>query len=210
MAVFRQATSREDDPQIHSHVVVSAKVRAPDGQWMALDARYLKRHQRALGGLYQSVLRAELSHRYAVAWGPIENGQAEIAGMPAELLAAFSKRTTQVNTALGDKIAEFRDRQGRDPSRWERAALPRPAHRSTTSPRHGARRQLGSAGPRIASSPRCEPQHSPRRSANPSQRPTSLSSSQPAARRGPAPTCSEPSATSHQPCRTWWDSTGHR
>lgn len=49
LAVFRQATSREDDPQIHTHVVVSAKVRAPDGQWMALDARYLKRHQRAQG-----------------------------------------------------------------------------------------------------------------------------------------------------------------
>ena len=36
---------------------------------MALDARYLKRNQRALGGLYQSVLRAELTHRYGVGWG---------------------------------------------------------------------------------------------------------------------------------------------
>jgi conjugative relaxase-like TrwC/TraI family protein len=138
MAVFRQATSREDDPQIHTHVVFSAKVRAPDGQWMALDARYLKRHQRALGGLYQSVLRAELSHRYGVAWGPIENGQAEIAGMPAELLTAFSKRTAQVDAALADKITDFRDRQGRDPSRWERAALTREAARDTRAPKTGA------------------------------------------------------------------------
>ena len=71
MATFRQATSREDDPQLHTHVVISAKVRAADGRWMALDARYLKGKQRALGGLYQSVLRAELAHRYGVAWGPI-------------------------------------------------------------------------------------------------------------------------------------------
>jgi conjugative relaxase-like TrwC/TraI family protein len=138
MAVFRQATSREDDPQIHTHVVFSAKVRAPDGQWMALDARYLKRHQRALGGLYQSVLRAELSHCYGVAWGPVHNGQAEIAGMPTELLAAFSKRTTQVDAALGEKIAEFRDREGRDPSRWERAALTREAARDTRATKTGA------------------------------------------------------------------------
>jgi conjugative relaxase-like TrwC/TraI family protein len=138
MAVFRQATSREDDPQIHTHVVFSAKVRAPDGQWMALDARYLKRHQRAHGGLYQSVLRAELSHRYGVAWGPVENGQAEMAGMPAELLAAFSKRTTQVDVALSEKIAEFRNREGRDPSRWERAALTREAARDTRAPKTGA------------------------------------------------------------------------
>lgn len=75
MAAFRQATSREDDPQLHTHVVISTKVQAPDGRWYALDARYLKRKQRSLGGLYQSVLRAELTHRYGVVWGPIVNGQ---------------------------------------------------------------------------------------------------------------------------------------
>lgn len=96
LAVFQQGTSREDDPQVHNHVVVSAKVTAPNGRWMALDGRYLKRHQRALGGLYQSVLRAELTHRYGVAWHPIVNGQAEMAGMPTELLEAFSKRAAQV------------------------------------------------------------------------------------------------------------------
>jgi conjugative relaxase-like TrwC/TraI family protein len=131
MAAFGQATSREDDPQLHTHVVVSAKVQTPDEGWMALDARYLKRHQRALGGLYQSVLRAELTHRYGVAWGPVENGQAEIAGIPRELLEAFSKRTAQVDAALADKVGEFRDRQGRDPSRWERAALTREAAEDT-------------------------------------------------------------------------------
>ena len=92
MATFRQTTSRADDPQIHTHAVISAKVQTADGRWMALDARYLKRHQRMLGGLYQSVLRAELTHRFGVAWRPIVNGQAEIAGMPAELLDVFSKR----------------------------------------------------------------------------------------------------------------------
>ena len=39
MAAFRQATSREDDPQLHSHVVISAKVQTADGRWWALDAR---------------------------------------------------------------------------------------------------------------------------------------------------------------------------
>jgi conjugative relaxase-like TrwC/TraI family protein len=131
MAPFGQATSREDDPQLHTHVVVSAKLQTPDGRWMALDARYLKRHQRALGGLYQSVLRAELTHRYGIAWEAIENGQAEIAGIPRKLLDAFSKRTAQVDAALADKVREFRDRQGRDPSRWERAALTREAAEDT-------------------------------------------------------------------------------
>jgi conjugative relaxase-like TrwC/TraI family protein len=59
VATFRQTTSRADDPQVRTHAVVSAKVQTDDGRWMALDARYLKRHQRMLGGLYQSVLRAD-------------------------------------------------------------------------------------------------------------------------------------------------------
>lgn len=127
MAAFRQTTSREDDPQLHTHVVISTKVQTTDGRWLALDARFLKRKQRALGGLYQSVLRAELTHRFGVAWGPVTNGQAELAGLPAELLGVFSKRTTQVDDAVAVALTEFRDREGRDPTRRERAALTRRA-----------------------------------------------------------------------------------
>lgn len=145
MAAFPQATSREDDPQLHTHVVISAKVLAPDGRWLALDARYLKRKQRALGGLYQSVLRAELTSRYGVTWGPIEKGQAEILGMPKELLDAFSKRTAQVDAALADKVKDFRDREGRDPTRWERAALTREASEDTRARKtHASPGDLGS------------------------------------------------------------------
>ena len=114
MATFRQTTSRADDPQIHTHAVISAKVQTPDGRWLALDARYLKRHQRMLGGLYQSVLRAELTHRLGVDWRPIVNGQAEIAGVPDELLAVFSKRTADIDEALADKLDDFRQREGRE------------------------------------------------------------------------------------------------
>jgi conjugative relaxase-like TrwC/TraI family protein len=131
MATLRQTTSRADDPQLHTHAVIPARVQIDDGRWLAVDARYLKRYQRMLGGLYQSVLRAELSHRYDVAWEPIVNGQAEIAGAPRELLEVFSKRAAQVDTALATKVAEFRRREGRDPTAWERAALTREASADT-------------------------------------------------------------------------------
>jgi conjugative relaxase-like TrwC/TraI family protein len=91
VAVFRQSTSRADDPQLHTHVVISTKVQAADGRWWALDARYLKRHQRMLVGLYQTAVRAGMRHELGVAWGPVVNGQAEIAGMPVDLLTALSK-----------------------------------------------------------------------------------------------------------------------
>ena len=139
MATFRQTTSRADDPQLHTHAVISAKVQTEDGRWLALDARYLKRNQRMLGGLYQSVLRAELTHRYGVAWEPIVNGQAEIAGMPRELLEVFSKRAGQVDGALAAKVDEFRRREGRDPTTWERAALCREASADTRAHKTGTR-----------------------------------------------------------------------
>ena len=117
VATFRQTTSRADDPQLHTHAVVSAKVQTEDGRWLALDARYLKRHQRMLGGLYQSVLRAELSHRYGVAWEPIVNGQAELAGMPARagrgVLEAHQPRST---TRWRRRWPSSGSAQGRDPT----------------------------------------------------------------------------------------------
>ena len=127
MAVFPQSTSREDDPQLHTHWITSSKVQLPDGRWYALDASYLKDNQRALGGLYQSVLRAELTARYGVAWGPIEKGQAEIAGIPTEVLEVFSKRTRQVEDLREVLLGAFRDREGRDPTKREYAAISREA-----------------------------------------------------------------------------------
>ena len=127
IAAFRQTTSRLDDPQIHSHVVISAKVQVDSGRWYALDARMLKKHQRALGGIYQSVLRAELSEQFGVRFGEIVNGQAEVLGVPETLLDTFSKRSHEVAEALADKLAVFDRREGREPSPFERAAMEREA-----------------------------------------------------------------------------------
>ena len=137
IAKFRQTTSRADDPDLHTHSVISNKVRTSDGRWLALDGAYMKKHQRMLGGIYQSVLRNDLTHRFGFEWEPIENGQAEIAGVPKDVLRLFSKRTAEVEAALGTKVAEFVVRQGREPSQWERAALTREAAVDTRSKKSG-------------------------------------------------------------------------
>ena len=36
---FRQHTGRAHDPQLHTHLVIVNRVMAPDGRWLALDAR---------------------------------------------------------------------------------------------------------------------------------------------------------------------------
>ncbi len=144
IAAFRQSTSRADDPQLHTHLVISSKVQTDDGRWLALDARMLKGHQRAFGGLYQSVLRAELTHRFGVVFGDIVNGQAEIAGVPEVLIDRFSKRTAEVDRAVVDKLALFWKREGRDPTSVERAAITRGCDRSGRRTRRGAPREVPS------------------------------------------------------------------
>ena len=137
MAVFRQSTSRADDPQLHSHVIISSKVQTPDGRWYALDARVLKKHQRTFGGLYQSVLRAELTKRFGVAFDDIDNGLAEIAGVPVELIAQFSKRAADIDIEMDERVGAFIDEIGREPTRFERAAIEREVSRDTRAPKTG-------------------------------------------------------------------------
>ena len=51
VGVFRQHTSRRLDPQLHTHAVIANRVKAPDGRWLALDARTIKMDQRTFSGV---------------------------------------------------------------------------------------------------------------------------------------------------------------
>ena len=66
-------------------------------------------------------------------WGPILTGQAEIAGVPDELLDVFSKRSVAISVAMAAKLDDFRRREGRAPSRFECAAMEREASADTRS-----------------------------------------------------------------------------
>lgn len=90
-----------------------------------------------LGGLYESVLRAELTHRFGVAWKPIVKGIAEIAGAPADLLAVFSKRAAVIDRVVARRVAEFQASQGRDPTAFELDRIGRTVAANTRSPKSG-------------------------------------------------------------------------
>lgn len=127
VGVFRQHTSRRLDPQLHTHAVVANRVRAPDGRWLALDARTIKIDQRTLSALYHSNLRSELTSRLGVEWRQPEHGIAEIDGIPDEVLAEFSQRTRDVDQRLTRKLERFEASMGRPPSDRERWQLGREA-----------------------------------------------------------------------------------
>jgi conjugative relaxase-like TrwC/TraI family protein len=127
VGMFRQHTSRRLDPQLHTHAVIANKVRGPDGRWLALDARPIICDQRTLSALYHAANRAELTRRLGVEWETPENGIAEIAGVPEEVRAEFSQRTTDIGHSLGERLERFRTNLNREPSRRERWRLEREA-----------------------------------------------------------------------------------
>jgi len=127
VGVFRQHTSRRLDPQLHTHAVIANRVKAPDGRWLALDARTIKMDQRTLSGLYHAGLRAELTRRLGVRWQPPDNGIAEMVGVDAEVLAGFSQRSREVEGRVDEKLGRFRTDLGREPTARERWRLEREA-----------------------------------------------------------------------------------
>ncbi len=127
VGVFRQHTSRRLDPQLHTHAVIANRVRAPDGRWLALDARTIKLDQRTLSALYHANLRSELTRRLGVCWQQPEHGITEIADIDGDVLAEFSQRTTDVQRRIDRKLGRFRIDLGRDPTDRERWRLEREA-----------------------------------------------------------------------------------
>ena len=136
MATFVHRTSREGDPQLHSHCVIPNVVQRRDGAWVAIDATPLYEWAKAAGSIYQEELRRRLSEQLGVGWGPDRHGCREMLGFTEQQLERFSKRTGQIDhhlAAEGIEPAGAKVRMMAD----ERAAVAtrRPKDRSLTPQR---------------------------------------------------------------------------
>lgn len=96
VASVRHLASRAGDPQLHSHCVTSAVVLGEDGKTSAFDSAALYRASKLGGAVYQQSLRHALSEQLGVRWEPTRNAQAELAGIPADLLKEFSQRSQDI------------------------------------------------------------------------------------------------------------------
>ena len=168
-AAFRHRTSRAGDPQLHTHVLVANMTRGPDGRWTALDGRRLYAHAKTAGYLYQAQLRHELARSLGVEWTAVRNGAAEVAGVPAPVMRAFSRRRAEIEQVMADRgeqsaraaqIATLDSRQSKDyevtaeslRERWSEKARQLGFERSDvtrvvghTVPRRATERELAAA-----------------------------------------------------------------
>jgi conjugative relaxase-like TrwC/TraI family protein len=114
--------SRANDPQLHTHVVVSNKVMtAHDGRWRTLDSRAVHHAIVALSEHYNAVLADRLTGTFGLTWerrqrGEDRTGQWEIQGVGEDLIAEFSSRARAIDVATDAKIAAYVAEHGHRPT----------------------------------------------------------------------------------------------
>lgn len=102
IATFRHATSRAQDPQLHTHSVIINATQDKDGSWRSLEPRAFYQLQKEVGAIY----RQELAHGVAALGYRIEAGKDslfEIAGVPEKAIDALSQRTAAIDARLAER-----------------------------------------------------------------------------------------------------------
>ena len=104
-AVFTHGTSREVEPQLHSHCVVLNATQLEDGRWFSFSNEQAIANKKLLGQLYQNEL-AHLLKQQGYDIEPKAHGQFELKGYAPELLKAFSTRRKQILSLLEEWESE--------------------------------------------------------------------------------------------------------
>lgn len=133
---FRHHDSRLGDPNLHHHVVVSNKVQDNNGNWKTIDGKLLHRSAVAVSENYNTRLQAHLEAKGFVFEARTVNGSKqpvmEVASVPRELTALFSKRSEGIRTSLTELRQSYEDQHGHSP---DQAALIKLAQAATLDTR---------------------------------------------------------------------------
>ena len=98
VAMFRHGSSRELDPQLHTHALLQALGLRVDRTWGAIDAKELFEWKLALGAIYRAELAAEI-RKLGFRIEP-DREFWRVVGIPQELETVFSKRRAQIESVL--------------------------------------------------------------------------------------------------------------
>ena len=119
-ATFRHDTSRNLDPQLHTHAVVANMVRGEDDKWRSMANEKLYGSKMLLGALYRSELAASLTRLGYDIEKTHADGRFEIAGVSRDTIEAFSTRRAEIEAAMEERGLGT---SGDNPRLAERASL---------------------------------------------------------------------------------------
>ena len=129
-------TSREGDPHRHVHLMLNARVKAPDGAWRSLHSVALRQHIGAVNALGHRVLMTDKSLRDALALRGYTLGLDGEVDQAQEAVRLMSKRAALVEAAQAGLEAAWRAAHpGEEPSKrvmhgwhhqaWEQSRRPK-------------------------------------------------------------------------------------
>ena len=102
-ATFQHDTSRNLDPQLHTHAVVANMVLGGDGKWRTMANESLYRRQKLIGMVYRSELAQELQALGYAIEKTHADGRFEIAGVSRGVIDAFSTRRAEIEKAMAER-----------------------------------------------------------------------------------------------------------
>jgi Ti-type conjugative transfer relaxase TraA len=104
LAKFTHGTSRDLDPQLHTHVLLVNVARRQDGSWGALQPDGIYRDAKTVSALYRAELAAGLQERLGLALE--RDGVAlRVVGVEKEVERAFSKRRQAIEAEMAKRGA---------------------------------------------------------------------------------------------------------
>ena len=125
-ATFRHDTSRNLDPQLHTHAVLANMLRGGDGKWRTMANEKLYASQKLIGAIYRGELAREVKKLGYGIEKTHADGRFEIAGVSRKVVEAFSTRRAAIVAAMNDRgLGEPES----NPRLAERAALMTRAHK---------------------------------------------------------------------------------
>lgn len=144
-AKFSHRDSRAGDPDLHTHVLIANRVRAPDGRWRTLDGAAVYRVVVTVSEIYNTRLEHHLQDSVGVEFAERPGRDAtkrpirEIVGIPVELITHWSRRDAAVTGRLAELAATFQRKHGREPIAAEMYALADRATLETRPVKHDSR-----------------------------------------------------------------------
>ena len=118
---FDHYDSRANDPHLHTHVVISNRVKATrDGHWRTIDGAPLHAWTVAASELHEAIFSDHLTLALGVDWerrprGRDRNPAWEITGVPQSLVEQFSSRSRDIDTETDRLIEDYVANHGRRP-----------------------------------------------------------------------------------------------
>ena len=153
-AAFEHRDSRAGDPDLHTHVAVSSKVRvrAADGtpgRWLSLDSRLMFKATVTASERYNTRIETELYRRLGLRFQPRSDADTaaaagkrmvrEVTGIPQDLLQVWSQRRARIDVRRAQLAATFQAEHGRPPTAVEAVKLAQQATLETRDAKHEPR-----------------------------------------------------------------------